>query len=197
MTRDTAKIESLEAQIPAEWTERNKAFKLLLNADKKARTTYRRNTDQSYKPVIALADILATTEALSEIAPDLSALTKLADAGYAKAVEAAAKALSKKLGAIAGSNDIRKALRKVSRHAAKSPDNLPELKNLLVQTSQVYDDEVKWRSAAKADLGDGLGKYEAAIRNTIGLRSLRRLPEDTALNVAACMSHHTDVSLSF
>jgi len=194
---DTAKIESLEAKIPAEWTERNKAFKVLLNADKKARTTYRRNTDQSYKPVLALVDILETTGALSEIAPDFEALTKLADTGDATAVEAAAKALNVKLGSIAGSNDIRKAVRKVTRHASKSPDNLPELKNLLVQSKREFDDQLRWRTAAKADLGDELGKYEAAIRDTIGLRSLRRLPEDTALNVAACMSHHTDISLSF
>jgi len=195
--KDTDKIATLETQIPADWVEKNKTFKLLLNADKKARTTYRRNTDQSYKPVISIAEILATTDALREAEPDFAALTKLADSGDAKAVEAAAKTLSRKLSSVAGSNDIRKELRKVSRHAAKSPDDTPELKNLLVETARVYDDQVRWRTAAKVELGVGLGKYEAAIRNTIGLRSLRRLPEDTALNVASCMSHHTDVSLSF
>jgi TRAP-type C4-dicarboxylate transport system permease large subunit len=195
--KDMAKVERLKAEIPADWEEKNKAFKLLLNADKKARTTYRRNTDQSYKPVIEITDILETTDALGELAPDFAALTKLADSGDAKAVEAAAKTLSSKLGPVAGTNDIKKELRKVSRHAAKSPDDVPELKNLLVETTRVYDDQVRWRTAAKANLADGLGKYEATIRNTIGLRSLRRLPEDTALNVATCMSHHTDVSLSF
>ena len=134
---------------------------------------------------------------MSELAPDVAALTKLADAGDAAGAEEAAKALTVKLGPIAGTNDLNKALRLVSRHAARSPDDVPALKNLVVETSRVYEDEVRWRTAAKADLADGLGKYEAAIRNTIGLRSLRRLPEDTALNVAACMSHHTDVSLSF
>ena len=195
--KDMADVERLEAQIPADWVEKNKAFKLLLNADKKARTTYRRNTDQSYKPVTAIAEILETTDALSELVPDFAALAKLADAGDATGAEAAAKALTVKLGPIAGTNDLNKALRQVSRHAARSPDDVPELKNLVVETSRVYDDDVRWRTAAKANLAEGLGKYEAAIRNTIGLRSLRRLPEDTALNVASCMSHHTDVSLSF
>ncbi|MEO1162014.1 MAG: hypothetical protein AAFW74_16480, partial [Pseudomonadota bacterium] len=176
--KDMAEVERLEARIPADWPEKNKAFKLLLNADKKARTTYRRNTDQSYKPVIEIAKILETSDALGELAPDFAALTKLADGGDAAAVEAAAKALSSKLSPIAGSNDIRKELRKVSRHAARSPDDVPELKNLVVETSRVYDDEVRWRTAAKADLGEGLGKYEAAIRNTIGLRSLRHAGGD-------------------
>ena len=195
--KDTDEVERLEAMIPADWVDRNKAFKKLLNTDKKARTTYRRNTDQSYKPVIALAEILETTDALVELAPDFAEMTKLADAGDASAVQEVAKTLNSKFGAVAGSNDINKALRKVSRHAAKSPDDVPELKNLLVETVRVYDDQVRWRTAAKAELGDSVGKYEAAIRNTIGLRSLRRLPEGIALDVAACMSHHTDVSLSF
>ena len=55
--KDMAEVERLEAEIPADWEEKNKAFKLLLNADKKARTTYRRNTDQSYKPVTAIVEI--------------------------------------------------------------------------------------------------------------------------------------------
>ncbi len=194
---DTASIETLKSRVPADWVDRNKAFKLLLNADKKARTTYRRNTDQSYKPVLDLVEIFETTGALAELAPDFAELMKHADAGDPKAVSEAAKALTVKLGPIADTNEINQALRNVSRHADRSPDNLPELKNLLVEANRVYDEQARWRTAAKADLGEGVAQYEAAIRDTIGLRSLRRLPEDTALNVAACMSHHTDVSLSF
>ncbi len=194
---DLAEVERLQALIPADWEERNKAFKVLLNADKKARTTYRRNTDQSYKPVVEVLQILETTDGLGELAPDIAELGKLADSGDATAAGEAAKALNVKLGPVAGTNDLNKALRQVSRHTSRSPDKLPELKNLVVEASRIYEEELRWRTAAKADLADGLGTYEAAIRNTIGLRSLRRLPEGTALNVAACMSHHTDISLSF
>jgi len=42
-----------------------------------------------------------------------------------------------------------------------------------------------------------LATYEAAIRETIGLRQQERLPRDQALLVAGCSSGHRDISLSF
>jgi len=43
----------------------------------------------------------------------------------------------------------------------------------------------------------GLDRYDAAIRNTIGLRLQSRLPDDLALEVAACKSNPHDLTLSF
>jgi hypothetical protein len=48
-----------------------------------------------------------------------------------------------------------------------------------------------------ASIGEGLNAYDDAIKDTIGVRQQRRLPDDIALDVAACMSHHRNVSLSF
>ena len=50
---------------------------------------------------------------------------------------------------------------------------------------------------AARELDFGLAAYEAALRETIGIRQLERLPTRIAKPVATCMSHHRDISLSF
>ena len=58
-------------------------------------------------------------------------------------------------------------------------------------------DEVTWRERAKTTLLPGLQAYEAAIRNTIGLRLQSRLSREQALDMASCTSGHRDISLHF
>ena len=57
--------------------------------------------------------------------------------------------------------------------------------------------ELEWRTRAARDLDSGLAAYEDALRDTIGIRQLERLPTSMAKEVAACLSHHRDISLSF
>ena len=67
----------------------------------------------------------------------------------------------------------------------------------LAEAGTLLASEVAWREKASTGLLPGLETYEAAIRNTIGLRGQHRLPRTQALFVASCSSHHRDVSLSF
>ena len=192
-----ADIAQLETKIPANWEADNKAFNILLSADKKARAAYRRNTDQAYKPVRTLKDVLESADALTALEPEINALSELAVAGNGEAITEAVKSLSRGLGAVDGTNNISTALREVSRLASKSPNDTEGLKKLVDRSIAAFDKESAWRQEVKAAVGPQVETYERAIHDTIGLRSLKRLPEDTALNVAACMSHHTDVSLNF
>ncbi|WP_205470551.1 hypothetical protein [Breoghania sp. L-A4] len=57
--------------------------------------------------------------------------------------------------------------------------------------------DLAWRRQAQTSLLPDLEAYDAAIRDTIGLRSLPVLPREQALYVASCSSGHRDVSLSF
>jgi hypothetical protein len=65
------------------------------------------------------------------------------------------------------------------------------------EARQAYEDELAWRQDALVEIEPGLSSYEAAIRDTIGLRQQPRLPDDIALRVAGCSADHRDVSLSF
>ena len=43
----------------------------------------------------------------------------------------------------------------------------------------------------------GLRGYEAAIRDTIGLRKQEKLPQYVVPSIAGCTAYHRDISLHF
>ncbi len=197
IARDKAEVERLKALVPAEWKEKHETFKKLLNADQRARLAYRRNVDQAYKPVAELRGLLEGAEQLLALKPALDNAVSLADGSDAAATADAIKSLVSDLGKVDGTSDLTKPLRDASRALERNPDDKPEVKRLLGEALQIFNAKVDWRQKAVESIGPGLKTYDQAIFDTIGLRSQRRLPEDTALNVAACLSHHRDVSLSF
>jgi hypothetical protein len=194
---EKAEIERLKAEIPANWTDDHAAFKKLLDADKRARLNYRRNVDQAYRPVVQLQEMLASAPQLAELKPEIDKTVAMAGSASAEEAESAIKALESSIGSVPGTNDVTKAFREASRFIRRNPDDKAELNQLLTTAQAAYANELDWRQKAAASIGDGVNEYERAIHDTIGIRSLRRLPDDIALEVASCMSHHRDVSLSF
>ncbi|MDJ0932497.1 hypothetical protein [Breoghania sp.] len=81
---------------------------------------------------------------------------------------------------------MRKAMR------SKTPDK-DATRAAIAEVMTTYETGLAWRQKAEAPLE----AYEAAIRDTIGLRLQPRLSEDQSLYVAACSSGHRDLSLSF
>ena len=71
------------------------------------------------------------------------------------------------------------------------------LKSELNRLIALHGEELAWRERAQRELAPALERYEAAIRDTIGLRQQERLPRAQALYVAGCSSGHRDISLSF
>ncbi len=96
-----------------------------------------------------------------------------------------------------GTSDIRKGLtdaRKIMR--SKSPDKDEAIAEVDKSLAALADD-LKWRKKGEAELLPALNTYDEAIKYNIGLRSQPRLPKDMALDVAACLSPHRDISLNF
>jgi hypothetical protein len=71
------------------------------------------------------------------------------------------------------------------------------MSDFLNQAVAAFEADIAWRRQAERDLKPGLDAYDAAIRDTIGLRGQPRLPEEQALYVAGCSAGHRDISLSF
>ncbi len=188
---------ALEAEIPAEWDERHKAFSSLLTAEKKARRTYRRNVDQAYAPVRVAVETIAAADALEALRGDLQALRAVIETRPpAEAVQAIA-ALRTRVGAIEGARAIRSQLTEARRAVrARTPDKAKALVHH-AEAMRLHEQELAWRRAAQADALPRLQRYEQAIRHTIGLRQQRHLPDDAALEVAGCMADHRDISLYF
>jgi tripartite ATP-independent transporter DctM subunit len=194
---ETAEIERLKAEIPSNWKDDHAAFKKLLDADKRARLNYRRNVDQAYRPVAQMQEILSSAPQLAELKPEIDKTIAMAGSAPAEEAETAIKALESSIGSVPGSSDVAKAFREASRFVRRNPDDKAELQQLLDTAQAAYAKELDWRQKAASSIGDGVNQYERAIHDTIGIRQLKRLPDDIALDVASCMSHHRDVSLSF
>jgi hypothetical protein len=60
-----------------------------------------------------------------------------------------------------------------------------------------YRQELAWRQRAETQLLAGLQRYEASIRDTIGLRQQPRMPRDRAVELVGCTAEHRDISLHF
>jgi len=188
---------ALEAEIPENWEPDHKAFTKVLGAEKKARLAYRRTVDTAYEAIAVLQATLRDTDALAALAGDIEGLADPISNLDPKEAEEVIKEVEARIGAVAEAGSIRSAVSKARRALrGKSPDKEKALERLQ-DALKVYADELAWRQEAQSKLGDKLDEYEAAIRNTIGLRLLARLPRDVALDVAACQSSHKDISLYF
>ena len=192
-----AERETLKSEIPAEWDAAYKDFKALLDADKKARLAYRRNVDSAYEPVQELLEIIAGAEALAGLEGELRELGNVIAGSPSEEAADRVSAVSKLIGSVEGTRDIRSPLTKARRALkAKEPD-VPAAAKLLDEAIATYQADLAWRQRAAAELRDGLETYEAAIRETIGLRKQPRLPGDQAVAIASCNSGHRDISLNF
>ncbi|MGI9388359.1 MAG: C4-dicarboxylate ABC transporter permease, partial [Methyloligellaceae bacterium] len=197
LARLEAEKKEREATIPDQWDEQHKKFAGLLKAETKARNVYRRNVDSAYSPVGEAVTIVGAADALAAARPGIEALREsVATLGFEEGAEKVKEAASK-VGAVAGARKVRSAVNKVRRALrGRSPDKERALK-ALDKALEVHADEVQWRQSAAKTALPGLVAYEATIRDTIGLRQQSKLPEDKAPEIAGCMAHHRDISLSF
>ncbi len=187
---------ALEAKIPAEWDGEHETFKVMTQTETKARALYRRSADNAYKPVeeamniINDADVLAENRAVLEaVRADIASFDK--DTANERLKEA-----ERLVGRAQGAGDIRSLLSKARREFRRTPD-IEKATGFVDEALAQFENEVEWRSKAKAELLPDLAEYRAAIANTIGLRQQSKLPREQALYVASCSANHRDISLSF
>jgi tripartite ATP-independent transporter DctM subunit len=192
-----AESKHLTESIPAKWTSERKAFVKLKKAATKARRIYRRNVDDAYGAIIETSKVIAS-------AGDLAALQgqfgKVADDIAGKSIKDA-QAILKKLTvlvrAVPGTSKITKELSGARRALRKKKNGEEKARKKLAKAQKIFNTELAWREKAEQSVKPGLDGFEAAIRNTIGIRLQSRLPHDQALEVAACKSNPHDLTLSF
>jgi predicted nucleic acid-binding Zn-ribbon protein len=193
----TAELDALLATIPPAWDAAHKSFLTFTKAERTARTTYRKAVDDAYAPIVELRAIIADAEALEALGAAVTALQ--ADVPGLEFDEGMNRieSVEKQLGDLAGTRDIRSLLAKARRAIKGRTPNPEEAAQFLSEAAVAFDEDVAWRNRAVGGLKNGLAEYEAAIRDTIGLRGQPRLPEEQALFVASCSAGHKDISLSF
>ncbi|MBS28405.1 MAG: C4-dicarboxylate ABC transporter permease [Alphaproteobacteria bacterium] len=187
----------LLAQIPATWKDARKQFVDLTGAERKARQTYRRTVDEAYTPIKELRAILADTQALADIGPQLRTLRDTVRSASPEDATAAIKAFNSVLSDIEQAFAIRGPLSKARRALSPRRLNRDTANSQLDDAIAAYEDELAWRQRADEALSAGLSRYNEHIRDSIGLRLQERLPDEITSNIASCLAVHRDISLNF
>jgi len=187
----------LAAQIPKKWQADHKIFADLLKADTNARRIYRRTVDGAYAPVQKALNSIDSTPELAALEKEIRGLGTTIDKPDAQAASEKVQDVMNKASKVEGAGDVRSALYKVRRELRRQEPDRAKAREEFQKAVAIYDAQMAWRKRAAADVLPALKVYEAAIRNTIGLRLQPRLPYNEALEVAACTSDHRDISLSF
>ena len=92
---------------------------------------------------------------------------------------------------------IRSLLSNARRDLSRGQPRLDAALEDVAKAVALYDSELDWRTRAHSALSEPLGRYEADIRDSIGIREQRRMTDAQAKSVASCLSHHRDISLNF
>ncbi len=198
-----AHLEALEAEakvliefIPAEWTEKHKAFVTLKKADNNARRQYRRNVDEAYETLREANSVITAIDSLNAFNGETAKIKEIATTDPKAAVEAT-KDLVQRVRNVPGTRLITKQLSAARKALRRSKPDTNRALAALDKAEKAMVAEIAWRTQASETLKPALAAYEAAIRQTIGLRLQSRLPKKQALSVAACRSTPEDLTLDF
>lgn len=194
---------ALQATIPAEWESNQKQYRELDKTLKKARRQYFNAVDSSYESLTEIQQIIADTEKLDGFKEKLNSLEKVIQNADKKEIVTTIKGIESQLSNIKGSRAIKSKITKARRAFKKAKDELALIeardKAMAYYRDAVsaYEKESKWRNKASTGLKEKLASYDNSLRKTIGLRLQKRLTDDQAKDVAACLSHHRNISLGF
>ncbi len=186
-----------EARRPEGGKKMRRRYLTLEKKETRARRAYRRNVDDAYASVRSMREMLAKVAALEQAGAKLKGLPEILQTQTAKKAGSAIREAGRAFRKVPGTYDLRSGLSRARSDARRGKSGLKRAEKRLNDVIALFEREVAWRSRAARELDPGLAAYEAAIRGTIGVRQLERLPTRFAKPVAACMSHHRDISLSF
>ena len=187
----------VKATIPPEWDGARKKYAALSGAEKNARRKYRRETDDAYEPITELRKVIAATSALAGVEGSIKALGKPIAEAAPEAANKAIQAVEVQLGTVDGATSIKLGLSRVRRALRGDAPDRAKAAEEYAKAMKKFTEDLAWRRKAETALAPGLAAYEESIRATIGARSQSRLSPIQADSVAACLSHHHDISLDF
>lgn len=190
-------ITNLENSIPAEWEAENARHTELQSAEQKARNDYRRMASEGYEQSKEVSEILAATTALRNLGSAIPDMKTLMETNEPADLVDPLKALADQFGDIPGASKIKSAVSKARSILRKKNPKVDDAMDSIDKAMAEYEKELAWRTAAETTLLGDLQAYEQEMSKTIGIRQQDRLTREQALDVAACNSHHRDLSLNF
>ncbi|MEM8596153.1 MAG: TRAP transporter large permease subunit [Pseudomonadota bacterium] len=193
-----AEIEAVLSEVPEDWETVQGAYVAITKDDRTARLSYRRAADGAYEPLMELMAILRDTDKLLAAEEPLNEIVMQYRTLQGDAAKEAFAPLESMLGDIEGASDIRSGVAGARRDIDDDTPNYEDAEEEITEALEAFAFEKEWRLRAREEgLLEKLEAYDAAIRDTIGLRQQERLPREQALFVASCSASHRDISLNF
>ncbi len=192
-----AERERLGDEIADDWPQAYERYAALTKAVDQARAAYRRNVDEAYSGIAELQKLLAQSDALAALDDDLASLDGVVRELPPEQAMERIDAVGDAFGELDGASHIKSRVSRARRSLRGDQPDAAAALEYLAEARRRFDDELAWRGAASTQLSGALASYEAAIRDSIGLRQQARLSQDVAEEVASCQSIHRDVSLYF
>ncbi|MEM1316499.1 MAG: C4-dicarboxylate ABC transporter permease, partial [Pseudomonadota bacterium] len=189
--------DALVAEIPETWEDTFAAFRELESAETGLRRDYRRAGDASAEAPAALAAILASTEALRAIEPELQAMLERIRSEEPEALVDPITELRSAFSDIEGARDVRGAVNDARSALRGREPNPAEAIAAMEESLRLHAAQIAWRDRAETELRPGLETYVQEITQTVGARQRESMPRSMALSIAACESNHRDLSLHF
>jgi len=188
--------DELEAQIPEAWQAARDQYKVLDKKVKAARNKYRRTVDDSYQAMKDVRLMMASAADLEALKPEIEGLHGVIREQDNDTAMATIKDVESALSSIKNAHTVKSKLSKARRVLKKNQDR-DKAVGELIKGIEILDAEITWRTRAQRDFMPGLEAFDAVVKNNIGLRLQARLSESQAESIAACLSHHKDISLAF
>ena len=190
-------IDEIIKQIPENWISKNKEFEIIQKAKNTQTKRYKKNVDEAYDNLEQIAMFIKDHEKLNELSSDINNLkSNLSNEDYENSISII-DSLFEKTSEISGTEEFANRLDDLYSLLDSDEKELNKISDASSEVSILYDQEVKWRKDASANLMSELEKYNLVIKNNIGLRLQSRLTKEQAKFVAKCNSIHRDISLNF
>ena len=189
--------QELEAQVPPDWKEIEKRFRILNSAERRARLAYRRNVDGAYEAVSTLQGVVGDAGKLAALEDAVLGLRPVIAGEAPKQAMEEIRKVERMIGKVAGAGQIRSKLSRARRELRRRTPDREKAMRAFDQALAQFRVELAWRSRAVTDLAPGLAAYDLVIRDTIGVRQQDRLTGEQASALSGCLAVHRDISLNF
>jgi tripartite ATP-independent transporter DctM subunit len=188
--------EELESQIPAGWEQARARYNELSKKLNTARSKYRRHVDDSYQVIQDTMDMINDSQALQAQQVQIEGLHKVIREDDIETAMAKIKQVESGLSGVKNAHPVKSQLAKARRSLKKSQDR-DAATGQLMKGIEILHTEIKWRSRAENEFSVRFAEFNDVVKSNIGLRMQTRLNENQAEAIAACLSHHKDISLAF
>ena len=183
--------------IPDVWKTKNEEFDKINKTKNIITKRYRKNVDEAYDLLDQIAMFIIDVDKLKELNPEINKLKNtLNTSDYDNAI-LIMDGLFDKLSEISGTEEFADSIDELISLIDEDEMDQNKISEKSSEVLALFEKEVSWRSDASKNLMPKLNSYDAAIKETIGLRLQSKLTKEQAIYVSKCNSIHRDISLNF